>query len=190
MYFEKYKVDMQIFEGIPTIDMGGTVLRGIFPNLVETEAKAYLLNSKESLVKKFLPGAYVETEEQALDKLHDYVQRYLLRASILFCVATKEKQIPVGYVLCNSPVMTYQNSNRIINDWTIDFWLAERARGRGIMIAAAYNALVYLNKMKVPGVYAFTDKENAKSINILIKCGMTLIEETADKKMYKYGVTF
>lgn len=188
MYFERYKADHTIFEGIPKIDMGGTILRGILPHMLEAESKMYLINSKDELTRKYLPAAYADNEEEALKKLNDYIDRFLLKAGILFSIATKEKSIPVGYILCNSPATVYPDSKEAINDWTIDFWLREQVRGRGIMTAAVYNVLGYLQRMEVPRVYAFVDKTNEISIKILKKCHMIQVDETYDKKMYKFGI--
>lgn len=186
MYVEEYKANYRIFLDFPRIDMGGSIIRGVFENMLETESEIYYLNSKDELVKKFLPEAYVESNDQALNKMYSYQERRMFKVGILMCIATKDKQIPFGYILCNSPLAGYPGTTKRIDDWTIDFWLSEKARGKGVMTASVYNILSYLKKMEVPRVYAYVDKSNERSIKLLQKCNMVLINETPN--MYKFGI--
>lgn len=188
MYSEELKSNYKIWESIPKIDLGGTGLRGLKLDKIEIEAKYYLRNSNDQLVKKYLPGVFVNNESESLAKLNDFIKRFILRGSILFSLVSKENNIPVGYVLCHSPRLTYLDSEEKIGNWSLDFWILEKARGRGIMTAAVYNVLAYLQKMEVPIVYAFTDKSNLASIKVLEKCNMKIIGESGDGKMYKYAV--
>jgi RimJ/RimL family protein N-acetyltransferase len=188
MYSDELKSNYKIWESIPKIDLGGTGLRGLIIDKIEIEAKYYLRNSNDELVKKYLPGVFVSNEQESIEKLDDFVKRFLLRGSILFSLVDKASNVPAGYVLCHSPRLTYLGSEEKIGDWSIDFWMLEQARGRGIMTAAVYNVLAYLQEMEVPLVYAFTDKTNLASMRVLEKCNMKIIDETGDGKMYKYAV--
>lgn len=188
MYLSKYKADNRMFDEIPTINLGQFMLRSIYPNNLKLEAKFYYKISCDPLVKKYLPGAYVESEEEALIKIEEYVHRTLSGASVLFCVANSANKFPFGYILCSSPIMNYIDSEERIGDWTIDFWMHELNRGKGIMTFAVQNALAHMQSMQIPKVLAFTDKSNEKSMRLLEKCSMKIIGETSDDKMYKFAV--
>jgi RimJ/RimL family protein N-acetyltransferase len=108
----------------------------------------------------------------------------LLRVQILFCIAPKENKVPFGYILCNSPLATFPDTNKQIGDWTIEFWLAARARNYGLMDAAVNKTLGYLKEMEVPCVLAYVEKENTKSIRLLLKNNFIVINETSDDRMY------
>ena len=153
MFLQKYKCDTDMFDKIPTIKIGQMMLRGLYPNELETEAKYYNVISSDSLVKKYLPGAYTENEEEALDKIKQYINRTLSGASVLFCIAAADKK-PIGYILCNSPIMNFENSSEQIGEWTIDFWLHKGARNNGIMAVSIQYILNHMQKMKIPKVYA------------------------------------
>lgn len=187
MYCSIYKSGKEIFCKVPKIDLGEIILRGILWGKLELEAHYYYLCSYDEMVKKYLPGAYVSGEDEAAKMLLNYQERFFLRNSFLFCVTTRELR-PIGYVLCNSPLVTYINADEPINDWTIDFWLNKQYRGKGIATSAVYNTCVYLQKMSVPQVFAFVNKSNEKSIKLLKNINMNLLEETYDKQMYKFGV--
>lgn len=188
MYISKYKADTDMFDKIPTIKIGQIMLRSIYPNKIDIEAKYYHRISCDSLVKQYLPGAYTENEEQALKKIDEYIHRTLSGASVLFCIARTDDKKPIGYILCNSPIMNFHNSKEQIGDWTIDFWLHPDIRGNGIMTVSVMYVLDHMQKMQIPKVYAYTEKENIKSVKVLTKCGMKIIDETGDNKMYRLGI--
>jgi RimJ/RimL family protein N-acetyltransferase len=177
-----------MFDKIPTIKIGQIILRSIYPDQIEIEAKYYHLISCDSLVKKYLPGAYTENEEQALIKINEYIHRTLSGASVLFCIARTDDKKPIGYILCNSPILNFHNSNERVGNWTIDFWLHQGIRGKGIMSVCIMNILDHMQKMQIPKVFAYTDKENIESIRVLQKCNMKIVDETIDDKMYIFSV--
>lgn len=183
-----YKASHTIFEGIPKIDLGGAHIRGIFPNKLELEAKAYLLNCNDIEIKTFLPTVYVETEAQAIEKLNGFIDRFLLKAGVFFCIAAKDRSIPVGYILCNSPLVNFKDSEEKMGDWTIDFWIANPYRGKGIMSAALYRVLGYLQLKEVNRVYAYTHKNNLASIRVIEKCNLIPCGLSGDNLLLRFGV--
>ncbi len=187
MYYDSYKADYDIFDRVPEIDMGSLVLRGLVPDS-ECEAKAYLQNSNNNSVKKYLPNAYVESEEAAFGKMHDFTRSFLLKKKILFAIALKEDPSPIGYVLCNSPLQTFTSSDLLIDEWTIDFWLAETSRHQGIMKVAINTVLNYLKSKNVTKVFAFANKKNRTSINLLQKCNLEFIDDSSVKDMMTFGI--
>ncbi len=188
MYLDRYKACHTIFEDIPKLDFGGVHLRGIFYNKIELEAKAYHLNSSDLLVKKYLPGAFSSSESKAKEKLNDYINRFILKACIPFTIATRERSIPLGYVLCHSPLVNFKDSEEKINDWTIDFWLGESIRGQKFIEHVLYGVLGYLQSKEVDRVYMYVDKDNHISIHIIEKCKLIYLGESGDGKLFKYGV--
>jgi RimJ/RimL family protein N-acetyltransferase len=189
IYLDIYKANADIFTKIPVLHLNDSIeIRGIHPNYIDAEAKYYLLNSNDELIKKYLPGAFVETIDESIEKIYEFAKRFVLRSSILFCIASKETHVPVGYILCNSPLSSFQNSNEKINEWLIDFWLNKEQRGRGLMYASIYTVCNYLKQMEVPALYAYSDKINLDSIKVLQKSQFILHGETIDRKMYKFGV--
>lgn len=188
MYIPKYKTDNRMFDEIPTINLGPIMLRSIYPNQIEIEAKYYHAISCDPLVKNYLPGAYVENENDALLKIEEYIHRTLSGASVLFCIARTDNKSPIGYILCNSPILNFNNSDEKVGNWTIDFWLHKNNRGKGIMTISVQNVLAHMQKMLIPKVFAYTDKSNKESIKVLNRCSMKIIDETIDNKMYIFGV--
>ena len=188
MYIPKYKTDTDMFDKIPFIKIGQIMLRSIYPDKIEIEAKFYHIISCDPLIKRYLPGAYTENVEQAINKVEEYINRTLSGASVLFCIARTDDKKPIGYILCNSPITNYQDRQDRIGDWTIDFWLHTSVRGHGIMTQSIIHLLDHMQKMQIPKVYAYVQKENLKSINVLTKCGMKIVDETEDNKMFKMGI--
>lgn len=187
MYYVNYKANYDIFDRIPEIDMGSIVLRAVVSES-ESEAQAYLQNSNNNSVKKYLPNAYVETEEAAFGKMHDFARSFLMKKSILFAIALKENPFPIGYILCSSPLQTFTSSDLTMDEWTIDFWLAESSRHQGIMKVAINTVLNYLKSKNVAKVFAFADKRNSTSINLLKKCNMEYIDDSSIKDMMTFGI--
>jgi len=148
----------------------------------------YFHISKREEVKQYLPEAYVVSKERAKDKIFEFIQRMLLNRCLFFCIAEKATKIPLGYVICHSPLVTYKNSNEQIGDWTIDFWLGKDFEGKGIMGKSLIGILTYLQKMEVPFVFAFVEKRNYKSIKVLEQCQFLRIASTNDNKNWKYGI--
>jgi RimJ/RimL family protein N-acetyltransferase len=187
LYYAGYKANYEIFEKIPEIDMGSLVLRGLVSDS-ESEAAAYFANANNSSVKKYLPNAYAESEEAAFGKIHDFARSFLLKKGILFAIALKENPSPIGYILCNSPLQTFTSSEITIDEWSIDFWLAETARDQGIMRVAINSVLNYLKEMGVTQVFAFADKKNGTSINLLRKCNLEYIDDSTIQKMMTFAI--
>ncbi len=187
LYYAGYKANYEIFEKIPEIDMGSLVLRALVSDSA-SEAEAYFTNANNSSVQKYLPNAYVETEEAAFGKIHDFARSFLLKKGILFAIALKENPSPIGYILCNSPLQTFTSSEITIDEWSIDFWLGETARDKGIMRVAINSILNYLKEMGVRQVFAFADKKNRSSINLLRKCNLEYIDDSTIQKMMTFGI--
>jgi RimJ/RimL family protein N-acetyltransferase len=189
MYFEEYQADSEIFEGIPTLDLGPQfVLRPINPSQFEYEIKEYVENCNDEEIRQFLPKHYADTEQLAKKILHEFLDRMIFRAAILFCVALREKKATLGYVMLNSPKAVILEKTNQPAEWTMDFWASKKIRGMGIMYAAIHKCMWYMQKMQVPFVFAYVDKTNLKTIRLMENLKFTLMGENPDKTMYKFGV--
>jgi hypothetical protein len=80
MYIDIYKACHSIFEGIPRLDLGGVHLSGINLDRIDLESKVYFINSNDSLVNKYLPGAYYSNESEAKSRLNEDINRFILKA--------------------------------------------------------------------------------------------------------------
>jgi RimJ/RimL family protein N-acetyltransferase len=188
MYIDRYKACDTIFKGIPKLDLGGLHLRGFFPNSLEEESKFYLNISNDSDVKKFLPGAYCADLNEATQKINKLIDKFLLKISVPFVISARQNSTPIGYVICNSPLYNYKDSNEKIGDWTIDFWINKSYRGQKLLHPVIYKTIGYLQSKEVDRVYMYVDKINLVSIHIIEKCGLVKIGESGDGKLFKYGV--
>ncbi len=189
MYLDIYKSNISIFERIPKLDLGGVFLRGFLMDNIEIESKVYHINSSDSLVEKYLPGACSKSEEDAKQKVLDLTRNYLLKLCVPFVIASSSEKVPLGYIVCNTPLYySSENYDEKIDDWTIDFWLNESVRGKKIMYHALYCILGYLQSNEVERVYIFIDKDNYPSIRIIEKCDLIFIKEVDEGKKLKYGV--
>lgn len=189
VYSELTKADSEIFDIVPNIPQGGTIIRGMYFNQIEAEAHYYKLNSNDSLVKKFLPGAFVENDADAVLKIINYKREFVQKKAIVFCIATLESKIPVGYIISNAPQKRiFLDDEDGLGEWSIDFWITSKARSRGIMKASLNNVLVYLTKMKVKLLFAYCSKQNTSAIKLLLKLGFSVVESTSNNEMFKLGV--
>ncbi len=182
-FIEHLKANSDIFEQIRNIDIPHNyVMTPIFTEALDSEAMLYWFNSQDDGVKKYLPGAYVATEEEAKTKLNEYIQRMILHNGILYSIRSIRDKFPLGYILLNSPI-----SSSGLNEWSIDFWLNKQHRGKGLMTSAISNLLQYLQLMDVEEVYALVDKDNISSIKILDSFEFEIkeTEKNGERLVYK-----
>lgn len=156
------------------------VLKPIFENSIELESKFYLKNCSGEKIKKYLPNAYVENEEQAKEKLLEFISNTILfKTSILFCIRTVKEQFPIGYINLESPL-----SFNGLGEWSIDFWLAEQMEGRNIMITSIYYCLNSLKEYDISIVKAVVDEDNLKSRSLLEKLDFEIEHIVSEKIIY------
>src|SRR5690606_35597561 len=151
-------------------------------NNLELEAKYYALVSNNRLLKRYLPGAYVENETDAKKKINEYLERHFAKVSITLCIARPDKK-PIGYIMLNAPGI-YEE----IDNWTIDFWLHESMQGNGIMAASLSAVLNQMKNSNISSVLFFVKKDNQKALNVLSNIGLKSKKEAVDESMYQLGV--
>lgn len=170
--------------GFPNIDLGQIKIRNLNLNNLELEAKYYTLVSNNSLVKKYLPGAYVENEADSKKKIEESLNRHFDKVTITLCIVRPDSK-PIGYIMLNAPGIYKE-----IDSWTIDFWLHEGMQGKGIMAASLSAVLNQMIDLKITDVLFFVKKENQKALNVLSSIGLNSKKEADDKSMYQLGVRF
>lgn len=184
----RIKCDPKIFDKKYTLQVGpNLVLKPIFEEMIDAEAEFYLRNSKNELVKKYIPFAYVENIEQSKDKLLEYIKdTIMLQTSLLYCIRITDGQIPmipIGYVSMESPL-----SPNGLEEWSINFWLSETMTGKNIMVASVNTCLGFLKDFSVSKVKAIVDKENIKSRNLLNKLNFKIEHVVSDKIIYNLNL--
>lgn len=181
----RLNADLELFEQIRFIPVGNDIiLKPIIIELFEQEAKIFLLNTKTEEIKKYLPLIYVETIEQAKEKLYSSMQSMLFRGSLFYCIRFKEQQFPIGYINLNTPIAPTG-----LHCWTVDFWLGETAQGNGIMTASLYYLLTYLKQFNIPEIKAVVHADNIKALNVINKVGFAFsYQESEGEKRIIYSI--
>jgi len=187
LYDDEIKAKLGIFVSIPTLDLGAVKLRGFYTDQIEVESKYYFFNSNDELVKKYLPNCYVNNIEEATVKIYDLCKKFLFKVGISFCIAIKETNVPIGYVIVNSPRCPFSDKDKMPRgEWTLDFFLGAHTRGRSIMSTCVFRVLSYLQQMSVPIIYAYVDESNTNSIRVLQRNQFKLVGQSSDDKLI-YG---
>lgn len=184
-YDPKLKANSDIFEKIRFIDVQDVfVLSPIKPEILDVEAKLYLVNSKNEGVKNYIPTVYADNENEAKEKLLGFIDKMLFKASILYCIRLKSEGFPIGYIHLSSPL-----TQSGLDTWMVDFWLAESFQKKGIMAASLSHLLMYLESMEVVEVCAVVDPENHSSIGVLEKIGFQFeMQEKTGEGKHLYSV--
>jgi len=191
-YSEETKCNKDMFYVIPQIDIGAAVIRFIRTDIIDAEAEYYVINSQNEGVKKYIPGAYPRNRDHARELLSEDINKFILNRSLFLTIAFKktdrQQPIPFGYISCNAPG-TYRN----FNEWTIDFWLNEKNRGKGIMAIVVDVVLYYLKSKGVSKVCAFTKRDNEAAMRVLQKNHFNYIDDVKEgSNIYEmiWGVKF
>ena len=169
-YNEELKADYVIFEKMMFIKVRDShVLKPIMADKFDAEVTMFLKNSNTEGVKKYLNSIYVSNEEEAREKINNFMLKTIYKASLFYCIRPVEIQVPIGYIHMNSPI-----TESGLNAWTVDFWMSDKFTGKNIMTLSLGYMLEYLQKNKVPEVIALVDEENKPSIRVLQKLGFRL----------------
>ena len=183
---KEIKANTNIFERLKIIDVADMLtLSPINPGRLETEANFYLINSSNLALKNILPGAYVKDIKEAKKNVMEFIDRMIAYDSILYCIRLKESNVPIGYILLNSPL-----SQNGLNEWSIDFWLNENYRGKKIMASSLMQLLGHMQQMEIKIAYAMVDKDNFKSKSLIEKFGFSFINENENsgRHLMLYGL--
>lgn len=173
----------KLIHSFHSMDFGEIKVRHIAWNNFELEAEFYKLISSDISVKKYLPGAYVETLEQAKEKIKEFGDQALYKAALPLVIANSKNQ-PIGYILCNAPGHIYKE----IDEWTIDYWLYKDMRGKGIVTGCLGGVLNQFKDIGIPSVLFFVKKDNIKALKVLYNLEIKSKKESHDPTMYQLGV--
>jgi len=188
---EELKANPAIFENIKIINVADMLtLAPINPAvMVDTammniESRFYLANSSSEL-KKAIPGAYVKNIEEASLQIKQYIDKMIFYDSLLYTIRLKSNQIPVGYIILNSPLC-----NNNLHDWSLDFWINKEYEGKRIMASSLLEILGHMQEMEIGNVFAMVDETNYRSKSLLEKLGFGFINthENSGKKINLYAI--
>ncbi len=180
------KANPDIFHKLKTLSVGDIfTISTINPLQFEAEAMAYLAISSSLEIKSEIPGAYVSDIKQARKKLMEYIDRMLVYDSILYCIRLKSNNIPVGYILLNSPV-----SQNGLNEWSLDFWLIQNLRRKQVMVSSLERVLDHMQNMEIKGVYVMVERDNKDCRKLIEKFGFGYINThlNSGKYILTYGI--
>lgn len=83
----------------------------------------------------------------------------------------------VGMIMIETPALNLLNNG--FENWTISFCISELFEGKGIMSMALTNVLYFLKfELSVKEIFAVTEIENSRSINIMKKIGFVVIDNS------------
>jgi len=169
-YNAELKADDIIFEKMMFIKVRDShVLKPIMADKFDAEVKMFFKNSNTEGVKKYLNSIYVSSEEEAREKLNNFMLKTIYKASLFYCIRPVELQAPIGYIHMNSPI-----TESGLNSWSVDFWISDMFAGQNIMTLSLAYMLEYLQNNLVPEVVALVDEDNLASIRVLQKIGFKL----------------
>jgi RimJ/RimL family protein N-acetyltransferase len=184
---EEIKANPDIFEKSKSIDVANMLTLSPInpkvmsdPSIMDLEATIYMVNSSSPDLKEAIPGAYVQTIGEAKYKISEFINKMIFYDSILYCIRLKTNQIPIGYILLNSPLC--QNN---LPNWSIDFWLNPVYRGKKIMASSLREILGHMQDMEVSDVYAMTDSANLTTKRLLEKFGFQFVNERMNTTVNK-----
>ncbi|MES2266152.1 MAG: GNAT family protein [Bacteroidota bacterium] len=186
MYDNVIRADSNIFSFKPIPVQENFLLRPISakPEIFDAEIEFYKINSQSEEVRRFLPGAYADTVEEAKEKLVLLIQKGVFKGAVTYCICEKGYPAPLGYICLNSPLIPSG-----YNTWTIDFWSGETMRGKALMTVCVHTLLGYAQENAIEEVKAIVDPENQKAINVLERAGFVYLSQEAEgERRYIYGV--
>jgi len=156
------------------IPLGGSFyLRILDPTKIKEESMTYLLTSNTEDVKKYLPGAYASTKEQAKALLDKHILSVATELEIVYRICLNSGTI--GYVIVGTGRMNHIRTKGRFFGFTVDFWMMEMFRGKNIATSAVSNTVKFLFDSGLDEVYALVDPENYASQRVLEKCSFVRI---------------
>ena len=189
---EEIKANPAIFENIKIINVADMLtLSPINPKvmvdvtMMNLESRFYLLNSSSSELRNAIPGAYVKNIEEATLQIQKYIDKMVFYDSLLYTIRLKSNQIPIGYIILNSPLC--RNN---LHEWSLDFWISKEYEGKRIMASSLLEVLGHMQDMEIGNVYAMVDDINHRSKSLLEKLGFGFINthENSGKNLILYGL--
>lgn len=182
-YYDRIKADLDIFKKMMFLDVSDRLKLYPIRN-PETEASDYLATSGTEDIKRYLPGAYVTNDKEALQKIIENIQRGLLFQGVLYNLTVIPENFVIGHILLHSPLAATN-----LNEWSIDFWVRKDFRNKGLMTHVVHIILQYMQKLQIKQVAATVDKSNIGSIKLLEKLGFGILSTDSVNGQILYGVS-
>lgn len=180
-YRQELQADIDIFENLKIIDVQGKfIISPIIFDALQSEALAYFSLCNDEDVKKYLPNTVVKNEVEAKQKLLLYIDKMIAYQAILYCIRPVRDNLPIGYILVNSPLSTDG-----IGSWSLNFWLYKEYRNHGIMKACLSELMTHMQQMDVEDVFIDVDPRNLVALNIMDYFGFDLDGQNPLNKRYR-----
>ncbi len=172
-YSNELKCSSDIFDIFYPIHINeDLVITWLYQNLPEIESKMLLEVSNNKEVKDFLPGMFMESETEAKKKFQDLIGQQVFQRAIVFCIRISSTKVPIGYVILNSPISSYN-----LNEWVLDFWIKPNYRRANIMTFVLYNIFKYSQEKGIRLILAQVNAENEAALKLLVKLGFVDVSQ-------------
>lgn len=133
-------------------------------HFANSDAYALSATTKTEKIRDNLPNLGFETRESAKKRLEIFMIRPEAQLGVTYFI--REKNIPVGMILINSPLLNKPTLG--VSVWTLDFYIVEYFEHSGLMSVALGKALREMKQvMGVKDVYALTHADNIACQHLL-----------------------
>ena len=182
MYYPALKANVDFFLKPMYLDINEDLRLMPFSN-PNKEVQAYFENSSTNEIKKEIPGAYVETFENAIERIPKLINSFIMKQHFLYNIVLVDYSLIIGHIMLETPL-----SQNPIKEWNINFWINNDWANRGIVTIAVRRLLKYLYTMQISKLYAFVSFENQASKRVLAKTGFKQIskKDTNGNELYSY----
>ena len=127
-------------------------------------------------IRRFLPSFDFSKKGNSPE---EFIHKEILktRQGLGFSFAIRMNVGLIGMISLETPALNYNNTG--FENWTISFCISELFEGKGIMTVALINVFYFLKyELAVDEVYAVTEIDNHRSINIMNKIGLTEMDNS------------
>lgn len=169
-YMDLYKCNISLFTTFVKMDIGkGIMVRNISLENFDLECSHFYKIANQKSVDKYLPDLFFKDESSAKLALIEILRSTELRQRVIYVICDSQNYLPYGYILLSSPNTTLRGTKEKIGEWSIDFWLHEKAQGIGIMPYTLSNFFQRLKSFGIQTLFAFSDNSNSPSKKVLNK---------------------
>lgn len=180
------KLQQQLLESPNTILVDETLcLSPILLNQIDNEEIQYLEVSKNELLKQYLPAYYPDNQVEAAGLISTFAYKNYFRGGILYALKDSKKQMNLGYINIDSPIMTDSEGF-----WNLEFWMSNAYLNKGLMTSALSALLENLRIFGVINIIAKINPENEIAIKLIQKFNFKKVNSlnkhisNADKIVY------
>ena len=179
------KANPDIFLKVKNIEAGPElVLTPPSLDVLDEDAKCYVVNSNNPDVLKFIPSVYANNIEDAKVMLKGFINNLIFGGCLPYSIRLKNG-IPIGYIILYSPLMDSTKSN----EWNIDFWMNKSFMNNGIMTYCLHMCVRYLQENEVKVINALVHEQNDKTLQVLGNVGFSQVDkEAGGEKRLVYGI--